>query len=332
MTTAFAAGPYAWQLLAARQLIMMHASGSLVHYEWNRPVVASRARAIAETLKEPRRNCFGPAPMVIARRQVTDTFATNYIVDGQHRLEALLIADREAPEIVDAAVVLVCWVTVESDEEVRREFKLVNQGTPVPAAYYNKEVGDVLSAAVATLAKAFPLAVATTDTWQRPKFGTRNTVECLSSQTSIRDSITLHGASAKDILAFIMRENDRLRAQFENDDVAESLALNYGASAAIVDRAVKSRFYLGIIKDWHAHVASNYAAAVDAAAAAAASAATGASTSAAAGAASTSAAAGASTSAAAGASTSAAAGASSTSVAPYVVVGRHNEVVMKWTK
>ena len=75
-----------------------------------------------------------------------------YIIDGQHRYEALCRMIKD--QVIDDFIVRVEYISVENEEDLLKEFQDINKSVPVPVHYY--EPNELINRAVAILSTKLP--------------------------------------------------------------------------------------------------------------------------------------------------------------------------------
>lgn len=240
---------YHYRVFTGLELLSMHLAGRFSAYAWNRPVDKRRAAAIAASVVSRGAHSFGPAPVVVAC--VDGLPEASYVIDGQHRLEALrVIAASDGDDPLRALEVPVCYVQCADGGEVDAEFRLVNQGTPVPPAYFDEEVRIALLRVADLLVAAYPKASVASDKYQRPRFNAVHVIERLSQHSAVRSAICESRVKPEEIFADIQALNAEYRRQFASEESTEAAMKNYKLTDCIVVRLEKTNFFLGAMSDW----------------------------------------------------------------------------------
>ena len=213
---------YSKEVRTAAELLMMHRSGAIALYEHNRAVKASLVRRLADDIARDR--TLGPNDVHIA-----EVGERRFVIDGQHRLAALGLLE---PEQLEGLEVFLC----------------INQGTPVPPAYYNAEVARVLGAAVRALAAKYPRAVAEPGaSFRRPKFAEQPLLDELSESHHVREAIAGGRLDAERLVGLIEALNADKRSYLEH---CEDEGLQADVPATCVGGAVRSGFYVALERNW----------------------------------------------------------------------------------
>ena len=162
-----------------------------------------------------------------------------------HRLAALGLLE---PEQLEGLEVFLCRARCEDMGEVAAEFRRINQGTPVPPAYYNAEVARVLGAAVRALAAKYPRAVAEPGaSFRRPKFAEQPLLDELSESHHVREAIAGGRLDAERLVGLIEALNADKRSYIEH---CEDEGLQADVPATCVGGAVRSGFYVALERNW----------------------------------------------------------------------------------
>jgi hypothetical protein len=226
----------------------------LEKWVYNRDVDAKRVARICRLYEEQTRagmkSLFLPLPITVCYLA-----GAAILVDGQHRLVALRQLSEQRPELMAGIELAVCEVGCVSEAEVEHTFMRINTGTPVPAAYYNQKVDELVSSFLAALAEQFPGAAAPPETKrpQRPSYNPRFVKDQMSSVTPFRDAAIDGALSVHDLMIIALKEN-AVEAV-----AAKSPSHRPGVTAGMYENAKKSGFYLGVRANWAGDVATRAA-------------------------------------------------------------------------
>jgi hypothetical protein len=235
------------QIQTLGELVAAHGSGGFTLWAYNRAVDGARARTIANSYSSAAYDA-GPMPLVIG--QLPDGSA--YLLDGQHRLAAgKLLGPRAA--LVEIEVV---YEPCADDADLRRVFRLINSGTPVPAAYYDDSMAEFIGRAYTLMKDRWRLAHAVSDKPKRPNFSEASVRLCLDNPTC-RDAVG-RGLLTPGIL---IQELERVSLEV---DLAyrrspELAADRYGTKGfpTLYPVAVRKGFCAGLILAWGLRIADD---------------------------------------------------------------------------
>lgn len=143
------------------ELVAAYDAGAFVRWRHNRDVSEGRARAIADYYAANEFDA-GPQPLVIG---VLPGGAA-YLLDGQHRLKAGTILGADAHRVEVEVVHEQC----ADETSLRRLFRLINIGTPVPLQYYDEEVAAFVAVTAPLVKARWPLAHSSKPGVSRPWF------------------------------------------------------------------------------------------------------------------------------------------------------------------
>lgn len=222
-------------------------NGALKHYKWNREIDGRRVeRIVADQVAAHQArgalDAFSPSPIHIASMG-----GECFLVDGQHRLAAF--GELAARGLADGVAMIAVTTACASEMEIDDLFQRINVGTPVPAAYYDRLVHEVLSAFAERLAAAYPLAVAITASPIRPRFRVDAVIRDMSANQALRDGIKDKTITADAIWAAAERENEFQKQILQADHHIDK------PPPKCIAAAIRSNFYLGLEKQWPATIA-----------------------------------------------------------------------------
>ncbi len=223
---------YAMYTQDAADLVRLDASGELVRWAKNRPLVESTISAIANHLRSrPGEDwLLGPVPIFMARVGAVPVY---HLMDGQHRLAALKRVRLEGP-----CRVHVCKITCAAEADLATEFQNINCGTPVPASYWNDKVRSVLGAYLDMLKRRFPKLESSAKNPQRPRYSRAGLMALLDQPGPLREAIIHHNITEADLMGATIALNDLMETRHR----AGALAV---ASGKMLKSARRHGFYLG---------------------------------------------------------------------------------------
>ncbi len=229
-------------------ILDLAATDRLRPWEYNRGVDRARvARMYAEQVNLLRvrgqTTLFTPVPIVV----YSAPGEPYTLLDGQHRLEVMRLLTATNPGL-RASQLLLCVARgpVPTAHEV---FERVNSGTPVPAAYYNQKVNDVLTQYTASLEVRFPAAISKAPHPHRPNINLGRVREEMSAHLPFRDAIIDGLIAPADLLELTLRENDV-------ETVVSQSGPRSRTPASAVERAGRTHFHLGLRDGWAVALAS----------------------------------------------------------------------------
>jgi hypothetical protein len=175
---------------------------------------------------------------------------TRFLIDGQHRLQALrLLAARDFD--LASLDLLVCEILCESPEAMEEAFVRINSGTPVPSEYYDSKVRRVLTAFSELFARKFALALSDSARAPRPYTNLDLMKTEMSAHIPLRDAIIDGRVQADDLLELVLAEN-------AVEKIVEGKGAK-GVTTAMVARARKCDFFLGLRAGWPTAIAARAA-------------------------------------------------------------------------
>lgn len=272
-----------YRVVRGAELVKARRAGELVTWEFNRALDEERvSRMTQDQIGRLERGdpltLFLPVPVTVCALGGDACFlggdacflgddrcinvgGVTYVMDGQHRLAVLTTLVEHARTEISApartAELLLCTVTCATAAELEDVFVRINSGTPVPAAYYDKKVDELLAGYCERLIGLWPLAHSEAARPQRPSFSVRRVKDAMSSQALLRNAIIDGRLTAETLVAITDRENTLER----------NLQGTEGAGKGIPDRclkgAIKSEFYLGLRKEWATDIALRAIAGLD---------------------------------------------------------------------
>jgi hypothetical protein len=177
---------------------------------------------------------------------------TRYLIDGQHRIQALrLLASRDFD--LASLDLLVCEILCESLEAMEEAFVCINSGTPVPSEYYDSKVRRVLTAFSELFAHKFGSALSDSARAPRPYTNLDLMKTEMSAHIPLRDAIIDGRALAEDLLELVFAENAVEKSAIVGGKGAK------GVTTAMVARAHKCDFFLGLRTGWPTVIAARAA-------------------------------------------------------------------------
>jgi hypothetical protein len=208
----------------------------------NRPISEKRAQWLAKAEKELKETCgryefSSPATtLCILEKNI-------YLIDGQHRHRAFEILN-SPPD----SEWLIHVVKCSTHDMVAQHFEWLNNGTPVPAAYYNRKTRDMIDETFVLFARQYPDILTEGDT-KRPKLTRVNARDALSKVSVIADGIKFGQLTSDAIYDAIIAANKRQTDRYRDNPELEK-------SKQCLEAAKKKGFYLGLVKNWELEVGS----------------------------------------------------------------------------
>lgn len=232
-----------YQVTSLWEACQSHAAGTFAMWPHNRHLDDARADRIAAALRAQARPDIGPQPLVIAV-----TGGAQYLIDGQHRLAA---GSRLEEPLARAIEVLISREPCPTDADVRRMFKLVNCGTPVPMAFFDDDVAQFAGRLAALVAEQWPGAESKNPTAQRPRFVRARLVVTLGDSPPTREGAAAGRLDPAEALAEATTMNDEAREYFTAPTTKTGARRAHQLRGeALIARAEASGFFLGLYLDW----------------------------------------------------------------------------------
>ena len=204
-------------------------------WEFNRPVDEDRAKLMVGKVD------FLLTPITICK--ITDQY---FLIDGQHRYRSWILSGQP----LDTEW-LIHIITCEHESVILKLFEVVNSGTPVPAAYYNKRIERLIEDYLRLVVNKWPDAESKSDLPIRPRFNRRTIKDLISNNVSFVKLLM----SGVEISAKIMFDKT-----FEYNETIK-LKINTGLltidSEKCLSVAKKIDFFIGLEgRDWPSRIAS----------------------------------------------------------------------------
>ena len=227
------------------ELVASHEAGAFVYWRHNREVHDGRARAIAEYYAANNYDA-GPQPLVVG----TLPGGESYLLDGQHRLRAGELLGDAARRVA----VEVVYENCADEAALRRLFRLINIGTPVPLQSYDEEVAAFIAATAPTIRTRWPRAYSRAEGASRPWFTDASLAHHLGN-ARCREGLMLGVLTPESFV----EELEAVCEDVENDYRADPGAAGrrYGTTRAttVYPRALEKGFCAGVMVEWGDHVA-----------------------------------------------------------------------------
>lgn len=252
---------YSYQPMSAADAAALWTQHRLITWAGNRPISIRRATRIATYVAAG--NDFGPVPIVIGvvrHLPVGDalpTDAVEYVIDGQHRLQAATLLSR-----ADArrAQLCICRRVCRDEGELRQLFTMVNCGTPVPASYWDADVAAFINGVAAHINRRWPGIITDGTCLRRPRIPLVSLRADIDSHERTREAVAARVLSVDDAVRELegMNSTNKLLIASPRPDRRAALAMSiFGATASTLKNADAHRFYIGLEVGWPNKLMSN---------------------------------------------------------------------------
>ncbi len=209
-------------------------------WEHNREINDKRAYAIASYVTANDLD-IGPQPLILG--VLPD--GRHYLLDGQHRLRAGQFLG-EAAAFVETEIII---ESCRDEEELRKLFRVVNIGTPVPLQYYDEEMNTFITKTVPLVKRRWAAAHSKATSTTRPWF------------TDISLQVQLGNGRCREALMLGLLTPEKFLAELEQlcKDVEEDYKTNPAGAArrystintpTVYARAYEKGFCAGVVHGW----------------------------------------------------------------------------------
>jgi len=219
--------------------------GTIQLWQHNREVNDRRAQAIATHIAE---NGFDSGPLPLVLGELPD--GNIFLIDGQHRLRAGHYLGEAAARVEIEVVIDKC----ADDAALRKLFRTINIGTPVPLRYYDEELGAFIAATAPLIKRRWAGAYSPSMATTRPRF-TDTSLQHQLGVARCREAI-IHGLMSPEKF---VAELELLCHDVETDYRLnpEGAGRRYGTTTTptVYPKAFERGFCAGVMHDWGDNVA-----------------------------------------------------------------------------
>jgi len=232
-------------LMSLTELLNQYTTGKIHLWVHNRDINNMRAKRLADAITSSRN--IGPVPIIIADCQD----GKQYVLDGQHRLAA----SRYVPTVI--ADTLQVWVstTICADEEqVRKLFRIVNSGLPVPPKFYDEDLLRIATRTSELIILRWPLAISDKKP-QRPRFTQKILIDSFCSDAYHKLLRNGH-LTPENIIKYIIEINEGVKELYNTNPITAHSKYGTKKNPTLIYRAEKIDFFAGLNVTWSDDVAT----------------------------------------------------------------------------
>ncbi len=236
-----------YERLTAAEVVARWDSGQFALWSGNRHVTESRVARIAAEVAQ---GCdFGPMPIVIGRIPTQKNGSGGgFVIDGQHRLRAAKLL---SAEVAARTELCICWEECKTDADLKRLFRKVNCGTPVPPSHWDDDV-LIFSRGLAQAIRHHwcDSVISDKDTCCRPRITEAALFAAIDDCRETREAAALRRLSVESALEKIVRMNTLHKSMYTGDGARRALSDSGVKTAAMFESAKKLKFYVGLRFGW----------------------------------------------------------------------------------
>jgi len=219
--------------------------GKFSLWEYNREINDRQAQAIAEYAAANGYD-LGPQPLILGA--LPD--GRHYLLDGQHRLRAGALLGADAAHVEIELVIEQC----DDAAALRRLFRLINIGTPVPARYYDEEVEAFVAAAAPAIKRRWAAAYSAAAKTPRPWFSDVSLQHHLAG-ASCREALMLGLLTPECFIAELEELCRDIDRDYQTAPAAAARRYHTVNAPTVYPRAYDKGFSAGVLIEWGEAVA-----------------------------------------------------------------------------
>ena len=227
------------------KLVEDYHQGKFSLWEYNRKINTRRAATIADYYITNNYDA-GPQPFIIG----VLPNGSAVILDGQHRLYAGNLL-KENANIIDIEVV---YEYCLNEDQLRKTFRLINIGTPVPIAYYDQEVLEFAQKTSILIKARWPKAYSRSSSATRPWF-TDNSLEEHLGNTRCREALILGVLTPEGFLEELITVCQEIEKSYKTNSSAANKTYSTTKAETIFPKALEKGFCAGVMTKWGEYVA-----------------------------------------------------------------------------
>jgi hypothetical protein len=214
-------------------------------WEYNRKINTNRAHAIASYYINNNYDA-GPQPIIIG----VLPNGSAVILDGQHRLYAGDLL-KENANIIDIEVI---YEYCLNEEQLRKTFKLINIGTPVPIAYWEQEVNTFVRETSIKIKNRWPKAYSKSSSATRPWF-TDNSLEENLGNNRCREALILGVLTPEGFLEELIAVCQEIEKSYKTNPSDANKRYSTTKTETVFPKALEKDFCAGVLVRWGEYVA-----------------------------------------------------------------------------
>lgn len=172
------------------------------------------------------------------------------MLDGQHRLRAGAILGPAASAICVEVVYEAC----PDEAALRRLFRLINLGTPVPLQYYDEEVAAFVAATAPLVRARWPLSYSAAPGASRPWFSDASLARHLGN-ARCREGVMLGVLTPEAFLDELAAVCEEVEGDYKADPGAAGRRYGTTRAPTVFPRALDKGFCAGVMVEWGDHAA-----------------------------------------------------------------------------